>query len=872
MSKRNVKSITGKKVSLNKKTVSKNVMKVPDSHTLLSIDDVFKLADLYFQQPNIMYSHQHNSYDKFLDDDVRNLLEKGDNTFFEKLTNTHSIKYKFEYSNIAIKPPLIDKESDELMFPSDSRTRNLTYAIGLVATVTQVQEITDFATDEVIKRVLGHPEHDVLIATIPVMVRSRHCSLNIKKGYDKSECEYDPGGYFIVNGSEKVVMALEKMTDNRPLVFTKKESNFITYNVQVNSRSYLGNNQTQIISIRLRRDGVMTLRVPIFKEIPLVIVFRSLGLETEKDIINYIVHDINDTKMINEVKKSLDMAVDDRGIKLLTQEDAIDYLVNKMKVSRKYTETDKDLKVQQKKRHLIDQLENNFLPHIEGGLMLKAYYLGYMTNRLLNVYLGRRGLDDKGNPKTDDRDSYINKRIDVTGVLMMDLFKTLYRKMLGECNRYFNSRYNNDDKTPLIIISQIKPNIIEQGLKTSLLTGAWGKRKGVAQMLQRLTYLYTMSSLRRLNSPTLDASTNKLTSPRHLHGTQVGMICVVETPEGIKVGLVKNLSMIGNITVMMESQIHIIKGMIKEFIIDLRDVPPLSFDQMYKVFLNGEWVGMTINSEDLYSSLKRNKLNGELEKTTGIILDRFDKELRIFCDGGRLYRPLLRVDNNDILLNKQHLDMISIEDVVGTTKITKWNDFLSRNPELIEYLDVEETCYAMIAEDRNNVFDEKKRMLESLKMIDKVNDFTNVFNRFDEMTFNRYTHCEIHQSLLIGIVVANIPFCNHNQGPRNIFQYSQARQAMGIYISNYRDRLDISYILYHPQRPLVNTRLTKYVNTDRLPAGENVIVAIICYTGLNVSPCKLEKGVCKSSSQTATLLNCGNIQNKIAIVLPIRII
>jgi DNA-directed RNA polymerase II subunit RPB2 len=85
--------------------------------------------------------------------------------------------------------------------------------------------------------------------------------------------------------------------------------------------------------------------------------------------------------------------------------------------------------------------------------------------------------------------------------------------------------------------------------------------------------------------------------------------------------------------------------------------------------------------------------------------------------------------------------------------------------------------------------------------------------------------------MMIGVVVANIPFCNHNQAPRNIFQYSQARQAMGIYTSNYRERLDISYILYHTQRPLVTTRLIKYISTDKLPAGENAVVAIACYTG-----------------------------------------
>ena len=104
-------------------------------------------------------------------------------------------------------------------------------------------------------------------------------------------------------------------------------------------------------------------------------------------------------------------------------------------------------------------------------------------------------------------------------------------------------------------------------------------------------------------------------------------------------------------------------------------------------------------------------------------------------------------------------------------------------------------------------------------------------NRYGDMSFLTYSHCEIHPSLLLGLIATNIPFLNHNQGPRNIFQYAQGRQAMCIYISNYRYRLDTSYILYHPQKPLVNTRTSKYMYNDILSPGENAVVAIGCYTG-----------------------------------------
>jgi DNA-directed RNA polymerase beta subunit len=492
-----------------KKTPSKELSKE------LTTEEIYKVVDLYFKQKNIMYTHLYNSFDKFFDEDIKLLLKNGSSVFFEKISKDKVYRYKFVYSDIAIKPPVLDSEY-EIMFPSHARTRSMTYSAKLVATVTQVQEIIDITTDKVTTKVIGLKETEYPIANIPLMVRSKYCSLNLKKGHDKSECEYDPGGYFIVNGSEKVVMALERMIDNKPLVFIKKDSSSIVHTVQVNSKNYI-TDQMQIVTIRIKKDNSIIIRVPILSEVPVFIVLRALGIESDKDIINFIVYDKYDTDMLNIMRMALENSKpEDSTKKILTQEDALNYLVNKMRVIKKYNETDKDIKAYEKKMHLKALLKDSFLPHVEGNPTSKAYYLGYMINRLLQCYLGRI--------PSDDRDSFINKRVDLPGTLVFELFKQYYKKMLNECSKFFRKR-NTSDEAPINIINQIKPNIIEQGLKTALLTGAWGKRKGVAQMLQRLSYLQTLSSLRRLNSPTVDASTNKLTSPRHLHGTSIGFCC-----------------------------------------------------------------------------------------------------------------------------------------------------------------------------------------------------------------------------------------------------------------------------------------------------------------------------------------------------------
>lgn len=272
-------------------------------------------------------------------------------------------------------------------------------------------------------------------------------------------------------------------------------------------------------------------------------------------------------------------------------------------------------------------------------------------------------------------------------------------------------------------------------------------------------------------------------------------------------------------------------------LIDIQDIPSNKIKNYTKVFLNGEWLGLTDQPRRLYNFLKRKKLNGEIDIHNSIIheikSEIESKELKIYCDGGRMFRPVFRVENNDLLIKKMHADMISLEDHDSATKLTSWNQFMMKNPGLIEYIDTDEQYNAMIAMFPEDIEKMRHRMIDSAKMINKikVGDYHTVANRYDDFVYVRYTHAEIHPSMHLGLVASNIPFCNANQAPRNIFQYSQARQAMGIYTTNYRDRLDISYILYHPQRPLITTRSMKYIGTDILPSGENAVVAIATYTG-----------------------------------------
>jgi DNA-directed RNA polymerase beta subunit len=947
---------------MNKLKMNKNDS---DNINNLSTDDIFKFMDLYFNRYFVLYSHLYNSINKFFDEDIRQFLENGEHTFFEKITKNKVVKYKFKYENISIKEPTLDNDV-EPMFPSDARNRNLTYACKLLARITQVQEIIDIATDEKIIKIVGQPEDNVPIANLPLMVRSKYCALNLYKGYNKSECEYDPGGYFIVNGSEKVVICQDRMVENKPLVFLKKDSGAELYTVQVNSKSYKPHGITQIISVKIKKDGNITIRVPILNEINIFVLFRALGVESDRDIINYISSDDKDFEMIDKIRTGLTFSKTDKeGIKILTQEQAIEYLSAKLRVLKRYVEGDKSIKTNQKRTHILTLLQNNFLPHIDGSLINKAYYLGYMINKLLKAAIGRTSIDD--------RDSYSNKRVDLPGDLLMELFRQFYRQMLNNCGNFFKKRSGSDEE-PLNIINQIKPNTIEQGIKASLLTGAWPRRKGVAQMMQRISYLHTLSFLRRVDAPGGDASTSKITGPRHLHQSSAALLCCVtgdseillsngksklikditeedeimtldykhnnllkpskiqkyfikenqpllkiafengtiikctydhpilikninnynmvnaedikindyaveikkscindckiisiekidndnvydfetvedshtiiingivtsncvQTPEHAKVGLTKHLALVASITILEQSQLGLIKQFVKRRITDLRDVNPTKIKNMTKIFINGDWVGVTDNAIKLNGELRKNKEDGSFNPLISIVWDIPEKEIRIYCDGGRLYRPVMKVQNNEVKLTKNLLTKISLNKSDNSKGlITSWEEFLIENPGIIEYIDMEEQPYLMICDKVDKLEEMRQQMINSIDNSKEVktNETQNRYN--EEYMFTKYSHCEFHPSFLIGEIVSNIPFCNHNAGPRNIFFYAQAKQGMGIYVSNYRDRLDISYILYHPQKPLITTRASKYNNTDIMASGENIVVAISTYTGFN---------------------------------------
>ena len=328
----------------------------------LSNEDIEKLEDLYFNEKYGLYKMQYDSFHQFIDNDVYLLLKESENIFYEKVNDKKDkiYRYRFKYDNISIKPPTID-QIDEYMFPEDARKKHLTYSSKLVADVTQLQDIIDVNTEEKITKITGSVEKEVPIAKLPIMVRSRFCTTNIRKDVKNTECIYDPGCYFIVNGNEKIVISTERICENKILVFTKKDTSFPDgkmYVAQVNSKAKNVVGNVQILAVYLKKDKTIMVKSSQLGEIPLYILLRGLGLITDYDIAKYITFDMHDTEMLNILQLSSNMTKVqspkniNEEIDIKNNEEALDYLVEKIKYSRKYSDTNLEIQKKQK-RELI---------------------------------------------------------------------------------------------------------------------------------------------------------------------------------------------------------------------------------------------------------------------------------------------------------------------------------------------------------------------------------------------------------------------------------------------------------------------------------------------------------------------------------------
>ena len=724
------------------------------------VEEPYTLIESYFEAQHLerLVRHQIESYNHFINYQIQRTIQmfnpvriRSENDFVES-EGLYMLEIVILFDNFKLYPPQIHENNGatKLMLPQEAKLRNFTYASGMTVDV-NIEYIIRNMENMQVPRIIKKTLPKINIGKMPIMLKSSVCVLTQNKHIHSvftGECQMDCGGYFIIKGSEKTVLGQERAAENRIYCFDGKNTTKWNWFAEIKSVpdfKCISPKQTDMM-IASKNNGFghgIYVTIPRIKQpVELFVLFRALGVISDRSICEHILLNIHDDKY-SELLDSLQASIIDAN-KILTQEDAIKHIVTLVAFTP--INMDRETGARKKREFALDVLANDLFPHcIEP--QQKIYLLGVMAKKLLETSLGWL--------PPDDRDSYLNKRIELTGTLLNNLFRNYFNKLIKEMQKQIVREINNgswksmenyDDIINMTNIYKImKSTTIENGINRALSTGDFSIKQsnsskvGVAQVLNRLTYVASLSHLRRINTP-LEKS-GELIAPRKLHNTTWGFLCPAETPEGQSIGVVKNISYMTHITIATNSSS--LYEYVAPFIRKIDEtVEPHELHDKVKVFVNGCWLGVTDTPNDLYINMKDKKHRGIINIYTSIVFDYKRMEIRICNDGGRLTRPVLRVRDNRALLTQEIVQQVARKEL-------SWNDLLTAcrlDESVIEYIDPEEQNYSMIAMKSKNRYLVDPR----LKTI--------------------YTHCEIHPSTIFGVLASCIPFPEHNQAPRNTYQ------------------------------------------------------------------------------------------------------
>ena len=795
------------------------------------------IHSMFKENSNLFVEHHISSYNSFFSSNIKNIFKDNNPSILNKQYNDKTGDYNLkcdlyfggkDNSKIYYGKPTIydDDQYPHLIFPNEARLKNKTYGFNIYYDIDVILKI--YKPDKDSYDIEEITLSKICLGKFPIMLKSNLCILNKltpNACYNLGECINDKGGYFIIDGKEKVIVCQEQFANNT--IYIKSDySDIYSHNAEIRSVSEDSSKPVRVTSIKIVKpndkytNNQIVVAIPnVRKPIPLFIVFRALGILSDKRIIQYILLNLE------RHKDYIDLfipSIHDSNC-IFTQDSALKYI----STFTKHKTIPSTMNI----------LINYFLPHIgEYQFDQKALFLGHMTFKLLKVF---NNVD-----KPTDRDSFKYKRIETAGSLLYNLFREYYQSMLHVIvkrfdNEYYyknNSKIYDDDNFGNLIKNNYKTFFSEDGFSVQkgfmkAFKGQWGSKEytskeGIVQDLNRLSYNSALSHCRKLNLPL--SSTAKVVAPRLLHASQWGFIDPVDTPDGGHIGLHKHLAISTRI-----SDTTPLVDMVK-WILNNTDVTVLTkcslllCDNETKIFINGSWIGMNKYPYELLNKFNIYKRNGLIPILSTISFNIQDNLIEIFCDSGRLTRPIFYMDNEMPSYHK-------VLDKLNQNKFT-WNElltgFIKKNYEAINYTNIYK-----IEELYNDTvtLDNLTKHQGILDFIDSSIMNTALININDFDNLAKYTHIEIHPSLLLGVMGNQIIYPNQNPLSRDLFSCGQSKQAVSLYSSNYQFRTDkMGVVLNYGQIPIIKSKYLSYINNLQHPYGENVIVAIMSYNGYNV--------------------------------------
>ncbi|KAK4247098.1 hypothetical protein P885DRAFT_69931 [Corynascus similis CBS 632.67] len=742
-------------------------------------EDKYQLLPAFLKVKGLVKQHI-DSYNFFVEHEIKDIVKAN-----RSIRSDQEKDFWLEFTDIRVGTPTRNDYSDfkarDEVTPMECRLRDMTYAAPVVVDITYSRD-----RKKIVRK-------DIPLCRIPVMLKSAKCCLsgaNNAQMEIMNECPLDPGGYFIINGTEKVILIQEQLSKNRVIVEADEKTGGVS--ASVTSSTHERKSKTYVI---LKKDRIVLNHNVLVEPIPIVIVLKALGGLSDYEIMELVAG--GDARYQDDFLINFDEATK-AGV--FTQQQALEYVGSRVKMGGPKKGRSMAAPRRSPVEEGLDALANVVVAHVEIedlDFYPKAIYIAMMVRRVLMA---------SHDPKlVDDRDFVGNKRLELAGQLLSLLFEDMFKMFVGSLKgnmEYFFKKPNRTSAYDPVGPISSQGQYITQGLNRAIQSGNWNvkrfnmNRAGVTHVLSRLSYIAALGMMTRISSQF--EKTRKVSGPRALQPSQWGMLCPSDTPEGEACGLVKNLALMTHITTNAEEEP--VKNWIFSLIPGVEPIRMFTGTEMHKpgsyiIHLNGTPFALTRHPKQFASRFKTMRRRGHISPFIGIHINEHFSAIHIATDEGRICRPYIIVKDGKPKLKAEHLRLLQLG------KAT-FDDFLKNS--VIEYLDVNEENDALIAIREED-----------------VNQST--------------THMEIEPFTILGAVAGLIPFPHHNQSPRNTYQCAMGKQAIGAIAYNQFNRIDtLLYTLVYPQRPMVITKTIQLIHYDKLPAGQNATVVVMSYSGYDI--------------------------------------